>query len=198
MEKKSFETVLHELEKLWTDQNAPILPTLNPGGTDSLLKLFSKFSLPEHLLQLYGWHNGTSLDLPIFTLGFFVSIERMAEIYNYMAGEDEFWKLSMVPIFESRAGEFYLIDCDERSEKYGTILKYYPGSVDFKVIIDIYDSLESLFKTILECFQQEAYSYEPDPFLLVLDFQLSFKIAIRNNPKSTYWNQIFDLPLDID
>jgi hypothetical protein len=51
----------------------------------------------------------------------------------------------------------------------------------------IYDSLESMFETILCCIKEGAYRYNLNNEIGV-DYDLKYEISAIMNPKSKYWD----------
>lgn len=151
-------------------------------------------TLPEEVYTLYSWHNGiidtenyTFGQLWIFPLGIFIPIERSIEGYHYYAGKDGFWEKSMFMLLEAGGGEMYLIDCDPNSPTYCQILKHNNGAVDHDIVTPIFDSLESLFISIVECFEKRAF-YHNVKGAIQSDPELENAIFKKNNPKSKFWD----------
>lgn len=123
-------------------KNAPILQRLNPGKSrNELANNFNSINVPENLLQLYEWKDGTNIDNAvigecwIFKMGSFISSQRATQCYQKNVGRDEFWNDSKFPIFESLGGDFYLIDINNKSSTYGLIFFHSVGAVDFNTMI---------------------------------------------------------------
>jgi hypothetical protein len=193
MDNSHFEQLLAELETSLRNSKAPILDRLNHGNRDEeTTRIFGLLSIPNVVIDLYRWKNGTKIDTQskigenwLFRMGMFMSSERAIECYRKKAGSS--WDLGLLPLFESRGGEYYLIDLNSDSRNFGKILFHSIGAVDFDTIITIYDSLEALFETILECFNQSAYHYDPEVKTLEFEPILERNIAKKHNPKSEYW-----------
>jgi hypothetical protein len=188
-----FEILIKHLQK----GRSPVLDQfqsgIEPQAVDSKIKALS-IKIPPEVYSLYNWHNGiahseklTLSQMWIFPMGMFVPIEDSVDRYHYHAGKDGFWQESMFMLFESGGGEMYLIDCDEKSATYRQIFKHDYGAIYYDVIITIYDSLESLFASIVECFEQKAYYFDPSSGSLEADDKLEKEIMKKNNPNSKYW-----------
>lgn len=193
-----FYNLLIKLESFLNDTNAPILRRLNPGIPQKTTEsIFGELDIIEEIYQLYSWRNGTQIDKEakigeywIFKMGMFMSAERAIECYRKKAGQDQFWDINKFPLFESRGGEYYLVDCNRNNETFGMVFFHSIGAVDFDTIITKYDSLETLFETILECFMQKVYYYDHASNTLEFNPKLEREIIKKNNPKSEYWKII--------
>lgn len=169
---------------------------LQPGiGKSSIDKEIEplKIDLPDEVYTLYSCKNGTSEGLNynlgqlwIFPLGQFSSLEDSLRAYRSFVGRDDFWKKEMFMLFMSGGGELFLLDCDKQSPTFKMILLHSVGATDYEVIITIYDSLESLFATTIECLESGAYYYDKSG-TLNHDMRKEKVIAKKYNPKSAYW-----------
>ncbi|MBN9385090.1 MAG: hypothetical protein J0H74_30320 [Chitinophagaceae bacterium] len=195
MDQQRFDNLLKEFSLVLQSQDAPILKRLNDGIPPEQVKTtFEHRWFPEEVFQLYNWHDGTDLEedavigeLWMFKAGAFMSSSRAMQCYKRRAGEDDYWDAYKFPLFESRGGEYYLIDNKKNSTTAGMIFWHSIGAVDFDTIISKYDSLGTLFETILRCFQQGAYSYNKTTRILEFDFDLERRITRELNPGSAYW-----------
>jgi len=149
--------------------------------------------IPKNIQELYQWKNGTITDdAPLgqcwlFPLGSLMSAEKSFRYYQNFVNSDEYWIDGMFPVFESLGGDFYLIDINATSPTKGFVFFYSRSAVDFETIISKYDSLETLLRTIVECFKSGVYFYNQLSGYLEFQFQLEREINIKNNPKSAYW-----------
>jgi hypothetical protein len=144
--------------------------------------------------DLYKWKNGVKIigepirKFWLFRLGIFFSLEYAVELYKGRAGEDEYWKHKMFPIFGSWGGEFYLMDLDPKSNTHGQIYFFDLVSTDFDAVITIYDSLPILIQTIIESYKRNAYSIHLNPdYKFVINWNLEQEISKELNPKSDFW-----------
>lgn len=198
MQGNSLSSHLDKLFKLLVINHSPLVELLKPGiSTAQIQKESQKLGLPfsDQLSQMYNWKNGVEIEEKslgiyyLFRLGIYYDLEKATCLYLGLNDTDVYWKKSMFPLFGSGGGEFFLIDLDVNSNTYESIILYYPGNPDFEVTIMIYDSLESLIRTIIECYEKKAYSVIEEKFKhLKIDSKLEKEIAMRNNPKSPYWN----------
>jgi len=190
-----FQGLLKNLNALLNSIHAPILKRLNKGiTTEDASRVFGDLQFPEEVFQLYNWHNGMALEEKgkigefwLFSLGAILPAEMAMKIYKMKVGNDKYWDIDKFPLFESRGGEYFLIDIDKNRETYGMIFLYSVGAVDFEVIISMYDSLESLFETIIRCFQQGAYFYNHITKTLGFNPDLERAIVRKYNPRADYW-----------
>lgn len=195
MEFDRFEELLNHLEQYWMQNNTPIIKKLQPGIEIDVNEL-KKFTgqLPLQVNELYQWKNGlykNEKDLIgsvcLFQLGFPLRFDDIIVEQARRSGEELGWESTMLPLFESGSGEYFLIDCNLLNESYGRIFYHSIGSVDFDLIISIYDSLFDLFLSILECSKQGIYRYEGENATLTVDWKKLFEFNKRLNPKSDYW-----------
>lgn len=77
-------------------------------------------------------------------------------------------------------------EADSNSRRYRQILKHDYGAVDHEIVTPIFDSLESLFISVLECHEKKAF-YFNEKGGLQFDSRLKIPIMKKNNPNSDYW-----------
>ena len=189
--------LLDELLKQLHISKSPLIDLLQNGVTkasaEPLIKKY-EINFPEELFDLYSWKNGIGRseqriyklgELYLFNLGIFRSINESLEIYQRCSGQ--FWANELFPVFESGGGDYYLVCCKEGTFSFGKVYFFSPSSPDFQGIISIFDDLETLVETVIECYANNVYYFESDsPFLQIND-ALERDIAIRINPGSDYW-----------
>jgi cell wall assembly regulator SMI1 len=197
---KNLETTFTIITEHLVAGKSPLVKLFQPGldtnEVDSKVKGLN-IILPKEVYTLYKWHNGieeselyTYAQSWLFPLGLFSSIERSIGGYNYYAGKDGYWKESMFMLFETGAGDMYLIDCDSSSKTYKQIFKHDYSTANFDVIITMFDSLETMFLCIAECYQKKIYYFD-DEGNLESDDDKESQIMKRNNPNSRFWD-IYD------
>ena len=190
---KSLQSILVGIESKLKDIKAPILDRLKPGITEQTVRdVFSGLDLPEQIIELYAWRNGTTVDGTeklgetwLLPMGCFMSANRVMAVYKREAGVYDDWSLGKLPLFESRGGEYFLIDIDRQSDTRGMVFFHSSGAVDHDIIITKYDSLETMLRSIEICFERRAYFWGNG--LLKADFLLEREINMANNPESKYW-----------
>jgi hypothetical protein len=190
---EQFEQILSEVELELSQRRAPILARLAKGKAETELKeIFTNIIVPRELFSLYKWKGGTVTENVaigecwLFKMGALISPEKALKLYERRVNKDEYWTEGMFPIFESLGGDYYLLDINESSPTCGMLFFYSRSAVDFETIISKYDSLQTLFATILECFRREAYYYDNDN-TLGFDAKLERNINMAFNRKSAYW-----------
>ena len=145
--------------------------------------------LSEELFQLYNWHNGMSDSsemlgkLEIFPNGFFLSIETAISVYIIYK---EKWNNLYFPLFTNNGGDFLLFGV-QKKENVNPIYLYSPTVLLSLIPIQIYDSIENLFTTVLECYKEGVYYFVND--LLEVDYEKELIISKSLNPKSEFWKE---------
>ena len=128
------------------------------------------FKLPQEVLTLYKWHNGTHQnesepEQELFYYHEFMTIEAAYEVYQWRMqfnAEQEFevFDPHLFPLF-SFQGEYYATWCTLEEQEHSAIYFDYHGAAQ------AYDNLYTMLSAIVECYQTEAYyiddgSYAPD------------------------------------
>ena len=198
------QNLFEELEKELQRLNAPVLSCLNKGSSEE--EIFSQLkkigiSLPPEAVSLYKWHNGTKFDdhvsnaaQSIFSRGTFPDLDTAIKTYQYYTKHDPDFKKTYFMLFESRAGEMFLIDCDSDSERYGMILFHDVSLlVSPKVVTTMYDSISTFSKSIIECYREGIYKFEHTDVgtILNVDFEAEAVLSKRLNQKSKIWKYFF-------
>jgi len=190
----STQDVLQKLESVLSNINAPILDILQPGIDRNLIdNLISELDLSfkMEVYELYAWRNGT-MDtkrkiigaMTLFTNGIFYSLEQSIDVYKYNALENAHWNRNYFPLFSSGGGDYLLMDLGKGKFE-GAIFLYSPALLYSSTPLTIYDSLEMLLLSVLECYQQKAYDFIDG--ILETDIDMEFSICKKNNPHSKYW-----------
>lgn len=149
----------------------------------------------EDIYDLYQWHNGLKREvLEYKTLGemrlFGYAIFHDFDIayQEYLAYSNaNYWDKYLFPLFGSGGGDYYLIDCNKNSKSFSQLFYFSPGDPDFQGVISIYDSLNSLISTIIECYRTKVYYLDEDK-CLETNYSAELEISKRLNPKSEFWN----------
>lgn len=192
---------LEIIHGILVDKESPLVNLLQPPlQKEEIKKKIASFSmiLPEEVYSLFGWMNGVDSSIEhflgaawLFPGGGYYEFERAFEMYREEAGKDDFWNRSKFGIFESGGGDTYLIECAQNSPDFGKIYLYDIGSVDFDRMISIYDSLESLLSTIIECYTDQIYVCDKVTGVQTPDratFLKEVLIAKKYNPNSEFWS----------
>lgn len=185
--------LLKEIEKYLESNKANISKRLQPGlnrvYTEQLLQNIG--ALNDELIALYGWKNGVRYnsgwvigEIDFFSHGLLISIEDMIKAYDIFHRNVFLKDKTLLPLFTDGSGDYLLYKAG-KDNKPGQLFLYAPSlllSVEPK---SMYDSLTSLFKTIIECYNRKAYIFNNGE--LEIDYDLEWEISEALNPLSDYW-----------
>lgn len=164
---------LHQLlDKLvvFTSRIHPqILSYLQPGLTTA--EMYQRaplpFKLPQEVLALYQWHNGTRQnenepEQELFYYHEFMTIEAAYTVYQWRMqfnSEEGFevFEPRLFPLF-SFQGEYYATWCTVEEQERSPIFFDYHGAGQ------AYDNLHSMLSAIVECYETGAYSIDSDEY----------------------------------
>ena len=96
------------------------------------------------------------------------------------------WTNSRFPVITSFAGDYLLLET--ANPNLGKLLLYSPNLGYVTDLPTYYDSIDSMFRTIISCFEIGAYRYDTNTMTLITDIALKFEISRQYNPFSSYWN----------
>lgn len=193
----NFKELLIDFEKQLREANAPILEKLKDELTpDRAKELLSHTGINnKSLFDLYSWKNGIKNmeeysigELELFPMGIMLSLEDAILHYEIYTKKERIWKESLFPLF-TRGGDYLILDINADSKTAGMILLYSPELLLSDKPETMYDSLEDLFKTILDCFKKGAYRINQDDGTIDVNYDLEQKISTERNPKSEYWKR---------
>lgn len=167
---------------------------LNPGMTVEELTacpLFAGIPITSELHDLFGWRNGCVPNVAMSQLWFIpghylTSAQDAAQSNHYMTNNIPDWKATWFPLMESGSSDFYFFDKAEISN--GRTPVFYNDPEFFLGVWQIYDDLESMFATILECYAEGAYFVGGGGFLHS-DAHRETNISKRLNPNSNHWQR---------
>jgi len=150
----------------------------------------------KELCTLYKWMNGIGDDfmnenievIELFPEGIMYSLREGLDRYKLYTQSDKIWEDQLFPIFTSGGGDYLLLDISQNKLSSGMVFLYAPSLLLSEYPESIYDSLESLFETIIACIDRGAYDYREDGTIDV-DFDMKFELSEKLNPKSKYWQQ---------
>lgn len=178
-------------------KQAIILNRLQKGTEENKAQelLIKSNIVSDKLLILYNWKNGVSDDLmtmpieeiELFPEGIMLSLQEALSRYSLYVEVERIWGEKLFPIFTNGGGDYLLLDTNQESTQYGMILQYAPALLLTEEPESIYDSLETMFETILSCVKEGAYRYSLNDAIDV-DYDLKYKISANYNPKSKYWD----------
>ena len=194
---QSLEHILESLEDYWRKIDFPLLSRLAPGiDPDGIEPRNFDGVLPEEVKVLYKWKNGIRPEFArdpigrqtLFDGGILMTMKEVGRVQGLLGGdEDEGWSRSKIPIFESGGGEYYLLECDASSATFGRIIIFDIGSVDFERTIGMYDSLGTLFQTVLKAYEDGLFRVGDHGYLEVSDYKELSRLKKEFNPQSDYW-----------
>lgn len=195
-------TIVEYLTKL----NCPIVNLLqSPLENEEIDKLMVDIpiSLPNDVISLFKWRNGVDANkdnyigaTKLFPRAAFYEFSHCINRYKEGAGREQYWDSSKFMIFESGAGEMYLIECNPDSQNFGTIYLYDLCAIEFDTLIPIYASVASLLDTVLECYSNGIYTCDPLTGVTTENYEMylrEFEILKKHNPRSSYWS-LFSSP----
>ncbi len=167
---------------------------LNPGMTDEELvacPLFADIPIASELHDLFGWRNGCVPNVAMgqvwFIPGHYLTSAQDAVQSNlYMTTNIPEWKATWFPLMESGSSDFYFFDKAKMSNY--RLPVFYSDPEFSPSLWQIYDNLESMFATILECYAVGAY-FVTDDGRLRSDARRETNISKRLNPKSDHWQR---------
>jgi hypothetical protein len=200
MQKLPFDELLERLEEYWKSVDFPLLPKLASGiDIESIEPKNFEGQLPEEMKILYKWRNGVKREfatdligrLTLFSGAIPMAIQKVWWVHETMAVNEFGWGRSKIPLFESGGGDYFLLNCDVEASEYGQIYFFSPGAIDFELIITVYDSLTTLFQTVLESFKEDLYQVDDNQITRVADYPALHRLEKRLNPRSDYW-RLFD------
>lgn len=182
-----------ELEKILIAKGYKIAQVLNEGVSEQDIKAFFS-DLPlaptDELIDLYKWKNGvkygdfTISESLLFSLGTLLSLEEGIKSYK-TAMTNNIWNENFFPISSNGAGDFILIDLQKDSETFKQLFLGSPVLLLSEFPETVYDSLESLFESVLLCYKKEIYFFDDEGFQSNWDAE--FQLCRVLNPKSDYW-----------
>jgi hypothetical protein len=169
---------------------------IKPEVAESMLleqKLYS-----SDLVDLFSWKNGCRTEdieqfaiekLELFPEGIMMSIQESLTVYNIYTADLFSWQPGLFPIFANGGGSYLLLDLVLTSQTYGKILLYDPVPINVQNIVPIYDSIDLLVQSAIECINVGAYNYKSDQ-TIALNFELRHQVCAKLNPRSAYWLEV--------
>ena len=185
----------------WSQLDPPFLPDLEPGLTTQQINFLTQnlpFVLPTAVVELYQWHNGTP-DSELFTpLSYLMPLEDAIETYvNYIRPDLEAIKESLsekpdsgdealadfyFPVFSDAGGGLLLVPCGADPQGNGPVIDW---EGDARVM---YLNLQTLVKTVADCYEKGAYWLKNEGFDMVEIVEKQWtEIHRLHNPNISYW-----------
>ena len=189
---------LLKLEELIRKNKPKLLNAMYNGLSGHIIIEKLKFfdvDVPDDVVTLYEWKNGTNEDSndadELFIDGYFLNIDSSIEMYKLESKEE--WNSQFFPLFIGYGGVVTLIDVIKDSINFNKIFFYDPTSggtniTHGKCLIGYCDSLENLIDSVIECYERGVYKIDSESGEMIIDWDLYREIYIKNNPNSEYWN----------
>lgn len=183
---KSFRSCLFE--------HCPVLEKMmqEPPNKEFLQQVLDRMGIKDSSFKaLYELTNGIHNDGQFPTsaydfcdFGVIPTIEYIVDLYSDKTMVEK-WSKTRVPVITSFGGDFLLLETGAKNA--GKLYLYCPtfGYVDF--LPTYYDSIDSMLRTIISCFELGAYKYDSNEMFLETDTALKFEICRKYNPESEYW-----------
>ncbi len=169
---------------------------LEPKSESDILKTLDYLGIKDlfaktQLVTLYSWKNGIEYNPSEYTnlydysgTGVLLPLQFIEDIYH--SGGKEEWEPETIPIIGNYKGEYLYLDTNSESDTYKMLLLYSKSALSISPMLTIYDSIESMLETIIECFDSGTFQYMEGKGL-VQDIENMFEISKRSNPTSEYW-----------
>jgi len=193
---KQLKELLTDFENALVKAKCPILQKLK-AGYDAMFvnELLNRLHIQnDALATFYGWRNGIMNmadgligEMELFPNGIILSLEESENIYTLYT-QDQVWEKIFFPIFTNGGGDYFLYDVDDKSPTYEMIFLYAPSLLLDEKPQTIYDSLESLIETQIQCLNNDAYNFDSKG-IDNIDYDLLYDISAKCNPKSKYWDE---------
>lgn len=142
---------------------------------------------PDDLCALYGWHNGTRIDVGevlddfhIFPGFYFSPLQDALKDYRAFR-EDRRWNQRWLPILANGGGDFYAVDSS--NETATPVIGFMIDQDDQPVE---YSSISAMIRTWAEAFASGAFYVDARGYLMADDDRYA-EIAARNNPDVALW-----------
>ncbi len=167
---------------------------LSPGLTDEALAdcpLLRDVPLGSELHDLYRWRNGSKPHIPMGKLWmvpghYFLSAHESVLSNRYLADHVEDWKPEWYPIMTNGSSDLHFVD---KAKIDGRRVPVFDRDPEFSPgLWRIYDDLETMFRSILKCYDAGAYFVGEDGFLRS-DARREAAICGGLNPQSEHWRR---------
>jgi hypothetical protein len=188
---------MNKFEIILANMDSPVLGRLQEGLQDAYVRmsLLRSDLFDDRLISLYTWKNGNRPDLEdtaierleLFPEAIMLSLDDAIAVNKLYVQQDYMpWQKDTFPLFTNGGGDYLVLDTNTVSGTKGMILSYAPSAIELEEFVPIYDSMELLFVSVIECIRLEAYKYRSDG-TIDIDFDLRQKICGQLNPNSGYW-----------
>lgn len=186
------------LEKLLIEKGNPIVKMMEePSDHDELIEVITnyEFSFLKDFVDFYLWKSGLKSDFfkeeafkyELTSFGNYFDIESILSFFTMERISKSLpYDKKYLAFFFNSCGDRVIIDLKEKSKTFGRLFIFAPSITLSSKPMQIFDSIECMVDTIVECYQKGAYKIENDK--LIIDFDLESEIAQKNNPHSEFWN----------
>ena len=168
---------------------------LNPGMTPEELAtcpILNGVSPASELHEFFGWRNGAiSGGVPMRKLWFIpghylVSADDSLLSNRYLTKQIVDWSPTWFPLMFDGSVVLHFFDVMKITEGRSPVFVSDPESPP--EVCQIYDSVELMFRAVLECYHRRAYFVGPEGFLDSNAEHVS-GISRRLNPESNHWQR---------
>lgn len=173
---------------------APVVKLLREGESEKVLR--HKFegkglTATQEIIEVYKIVDGTSMNEDYLGLQYFfpefilVSIDQALELYEEECIEYGSWPEGYIPIFWNGNRDYLLVDSLNGNNG---VYYFSPDEFRFDGLGKIYDSLDLLFTTVLECFKQGGYALGNQLENINYKAEIVNALSRKMNPSSEFRN----------
>lgn len=195
---EDFKEILEKFESMLKEFNYPILNYLQEGkrnsSYDDVAELFKnlKFAVRNDIVEMYSWKNGVKgmyenpvHNLELFPNGIMLPFEYAVSSYALEVKSQKLFGKEYFPLFASGGGDYILMNMDDTKKSYGQLFLFSPSVLLTSKPVSIYDTLSTLFETLLEIYYQKGYYFNGNG--LEIDYDIEKEVSMRMNPNSKFW-----------
>jgi len=174
------------------NNDRPVVSLLQKGLSLSEIMIATEeldIKLPNELVELYKWRNGTSKDggyvlgdVDFFPGFHFLPLVDSVAYYKTFI-KDERWDKSWFPVFANGGGDFYVIKCSEDYREHSEIVGFMR---DFDEQEVEYLTLEKMLQTLCECYKQSVFYLSNDRYI-ESKIEEEAEISGKINPNLDRW-----------
>lgn len=186
------------LEKLLIEKGNPVIKEMEESRDyEELVEMITnyKFSYLKDFVDFYSWKRGhkssffkeEAFEYELTSFGNFFDIEPLLSFFTMERISKALpYNNKYLAFFFNSCGDRVVIDLKEKSKTFGKLFLFAPSITLSSKPMQIFDSIECMVDTIIECYQKEAYKIENGK--LVVDFDLESEIARNINTNSEFWD----------
>ena len=167
----------------------------NPGLSSTQIagnSMFAKFASPSEFEALYMWRDGSAGgSTPMGSLwlipGHYMLCASEAADENQMfCGSTPGWSKNWYSFLSDGSSTRHFCDVSKSINSRQSVYCFDPEF--FPSVAKKYDSIESMLRTVAECYKSRAYFTDIER-VLTSESRLEAEIAARLNPTSDYWQR---------